>query len=203
MSVQWMWGWELGTSILTYQQTGWGFPRTSTNLSLADTGPFQPASGYGGGRYNYRGGNQRFSAAGAIQTPSTGKNSIGVRSRFIFHTAYKRVGVTGSDDNNRFVAFLSGTSVLVELCHTITLTSSAPMELRVNGVVVATTTTVYTSTQPYHRIVFDMDGPNGNYNVYINGILEISVGASAQTFPSINVVEFQPGSNGSFGTPGQ
>jgi hypothetical protein len=198
MSVAWMWGWELGAETLAYQQTGWGFAGASGTSEMNDTNPFQPASGFGGGRYNFRGTQQRFNQGAPVATPSSGKNSIGVHSEFIFHTAYKREGVTGYDYNNSFLRFNSGVTVEVELAHTLDGAGSAPIELRVNGVLLATTTTVYTSSQPYHRVVLDMDGPNGNYDIYINGVLEISVSGSVETFPSISVVEFLGGSNASF-----
>lgn len=202
MPARWMWGWELGVDELTYSNTGWalGFAGRQ-DMAYAD--PFQPATGYGGGRYCMASGTQAFSANGSARTPSTGPNSLGTHSAFIFHDAYKRVGTTWSNSTDAFLQFFSGTSTeVVRLGHVSPNANVSAMILYVNGNPQGTTTTTYTGTQPYHRIVMDIDGINGNYDVYVDGVLEISVTGSSDTFASIDSVAFLPGANQNLSTGG-
>lgn len=202
MPARWMWGWELGVDLLTYQNSGWA-TSGDANIVMPDTNPHQPATGYGGGRYNFRGGAQSFGNAGRIRTPTTGENSIGTHSTFIFHDAYRRVGITGSngvgDQYGAFLRFFTGTTEVIRLVHVGSNVDTCAMALYVNGNLQATTTTTYTGSQPYHRIVLDIDGVNGDYDVYVDGILEISIPGSLDTFASIDSVEFLPGSNANEG----
>lgn len=201
-SVAWMWGWELGTLSTVYQQTGW----TYTNVWTADVAhtadTFQPAAGYGGGNFSLYLVRQDGNGTSRISSPPTGQNSIGTRSRFIFHDGYKRVGSTAGLTyfGGSLLRFLNGISEVVRLSQTTGGVGTSALSLYVNSVLVGTTTTTYTGSQPWHRIVLDLDGPNGNYDVYVNGLLEISVTASGQTFASVNVVEFLPGT-GTTGSP--
>jgi hypothetical protein len=200
MGVTWMWGWELGTTLVTYETTGWTDSNVFGTLEQANTtNTFQPAAGYGGGRFCLRCGVQDGNGTGFMNTPITGQNATGTMQRFIFHTAFKRVGNTGefaggAPQNGALIKFFSGTTEVIRLAQTSQVTAVSAMSLYINSVLVGTTTTTYTGTQAYHRIVMDMDGSTGDYDVYINGILEISVTGSAQTFVSVNNVRFLSGS---------
>ena len=83
MAATWMWGWELGVDILTYSNSGWGVIN-SVNVEPDNANPYQPALGYGGGRYALMCEWQQFGSTGAIMTPGTGENSIGTLNSFIF-----------------------------------------------------------------------------------------------------------------------
>jgi hypothetical protein len=207
MSKTWMWGWELGTTTLVYTNSGWAIPNT-TYVNVAATDPFQPAAGYGGGRYCLGMGNQTTSNR-YIRTPSSGSGSIPPIQRFIFHTAYKRVGSTSrtSSDEGNIVGFLNGLTRVAQLRQVLYEGTVSPMALYVwdgaTWVLQGTTTTTYSGDGIYKRIVFDMDGSTGIYEVYIDGILEISTRSvpSSETFAAVSVVQYNAGANGSVNVP--
>jgi len=204
MAAAWMWGWELGLDNLTYGNTGWAVVNTAS-VDAADTNPYQPAAGYGGGRFNLRVANQNYTfSVGRIQTPTSGTNSIGTHSAFVFHDAYKRAGGTGNTgvENGALLQFYSGITETIRLVQVGSVVDISAMALYVNGNLQGTTTTTFTGSQPYHRIVLDMDGINGDYDVYVNGVLEISVTGSSDTFASIDSVEFLPGATANLATGG-
>ena len=174
MAIRWMWGFESGVNYTTYQASAWDLSRAglTNELRMSYPDPFQPAAGYGGGNYCLAmGGNN----APHAQTPTSGKNSIGVHSRFIFHMAFKRIGNTNVNPARRIFAFRSagGTVEEISLRHTIANTGTSAVDLYINDAYVATSTTTYTSAQPYLRIVLDADGVTGHYTVYVNGVVEI------------------------------
>jgi hypothetical protein len=185
-----MWGWELGTTNLAYTNSGWFINSTNVaHINLAHTDPHQPAIGYGGGSFDLGLGTGNSSR---IRTPLTGPGSIGTHQRFIFHSAYKRDNLSGHVswwNRAGIIVFSSGTTDIIRLRPAIGYINIDAIALDVwDGgawVLQGTTTTTYTGADPYHRIVLDIDGGAGNYDVYIDGILEISISGST-TFTSID-----------------
>ena len=201
MGVEWIWGWELGGAPQTYVDTSWdlGVAGFDTNVvRLAETvDTFQPAGGFGGGRFCLWMGNA--SPGRRIITPTTGANSIGTHSRFIFAFSYKRKSTTSHPtwDLNAIVTFYSGTQPILVLKHTLTFATDSGVSLDVwDGVSAYTnednSTTTFLSTSPYIRFVVDADGVAGTYKVYANGGLILEAGPAAQTFTSIDRVSFVP-----------
>jgi hypothetical protein len=194
MGVHWMWGWEIGAVQTTYELSGWTAVNAWTMNPAQTADTFQPAAGYGGGSFALHLIRQDGNGTSRILTPLSGENSVGNIQRFIFHDGYKRVGGTpGNYLGRAFLRFLQNTTEVIRLSQNIIGVTSSPIDLYVNGVWLATTATYYTGTQPWHRVVLVADGASGNYAVYVNGILEINVTGSGETFASINAVEFARG----------
>lgn len=199
MAVAWMWGWELGTTPLMYQNGGW---TVTGNVDVAFNDPFQPAGGFGGGRFTLLCRDQVFNNGGRVFTPTSGDNAIPVHTSGILHTGYKRVGNTAQDEGGALLKWMTsgGTVQVMSLRHTATTSAISPIGLYVNGTLLGTSTTTYTDTQPYHRIVIVYDGAAGDYDVYIDGVLEISVSGSPETFANVDAFQFWGGQRGIFGS---
>jgi hypothetical protein len=200
-----MTGWELGVQFQSYSNSGWLvgsiFDLTGPNIwaNPRHTDTFQPASGYGGGRYCLAIGSGANNDDRSLATPATGPTSIGTHQDFIFHTAYKRQGSTGNIGwlGGMIYGFYSGTQEIYRLSHTASqLPISAMSFYAWNGATMVfqgTSTTTYTDSQPYHRIVFDIEGSTGTYDIYIDGVLEISNVDVTTLGNFVDVLKFRSG----------
>jgi hypothetical protein len=160
-----MWGWELGTSNTMYTNSGWVFEGNGGvgDRNVAETAnTFQPAVGYGGGRFCFGGANAFVGRNGRIRSPATGPNALGTWQRFIFHDAIKRRGNTGSNSDLDVLSFYSGNTKILTLRHTTTAALTSAVSLyEWNGAgldLLATSTTTYSSADLYHRFVCYIDG---------------------------------------------
>jgi hypothetical protein len=190
-----MWGWELGATNLSYQNSGWVVATTNAAyLNYAQPSPMQPAAGYGGGRYSLG-----LASNGSVATPAAGSGSLGTHQRFIFHDGYLRTGNTGhpSWTNSAIFKFYSGGQEILRIAQSSTqyLAVSPILIYEWNGAAMAllgTSTTTFTGGV-WRRIVIDIDGGTGDYDIYIDGVLEISV--TGMGFTSIDTLFFAGGAH--------
>ncbi|MDB4278136.1 hypothetical protein N9917_00900, partial [Deltaproteobacteria bacterium] len=203
MSVSWMWGWELGTIQLAYTNSGWvaGDLMSSGYGNMAYPNPHQPAAGYGGGRFCVYMG-QDNGDRNTVKTPLSGQASVGSHDRFIYSGAYQRVGNTQGplSQNSYILQFVITTGGTIKVSNTSNNTGTSALDLWIwDGVsawvLLGTSITTYNDSSPYKRIVCDFDGPNGNYDLYVDGVLEISVSGSPETFTGMRQINWRGGAN--------
>jgi hypothetical protein len=196
-----MWGWELGTNKLAYTNSAWvvGSLINAGWGDVAYADPHQPAAGYGGGRFCLQIGGDLNDTRTEVRPPAIGQGSVGSHDRFIYSESYKRVGTTTSQAsvNSHFLRFEASKPIKISQTTTNAAVSAIDMWIW-DGVsawvLLGTSTTTYNDSSPYKRIVCDFDGPNGLYDLYIDGILEISA-SSSETFTGMNQINWRSGTN--------
>jgi hypothetical protein len=210
MSVAWMWGWELAAIKLAYTNSGWvvgthiNAPNYYGYLALGD--PHQPAAGYGGGSYCVMMGADLADTRTEVRTPAAGQASVGWHTRFIYSEAYKRVGSTNSNSNSWILYFYGGANP-IRLHNTSTNATISSLGMSIyNGaawVLIGTSITTYNDTSPYKRLVLDIDGPNKNYTLYVDGVAEIEALAFSVEFTGMNQIGWRGGTNGNYPNGGR
>jgi hypothetical protein len=198
-----MWGWELAALKLAYTNSGWVVGTLvspgNTFGFMAYADPHQPAAGYGGGSFCLQLG-QDQGANSTVSTPPTGQGSVGSHDRFIFSESYKRKLNTQntSSVNSYILQFTTTSGNPIKVTNTLQNAGTSSLDMWIydgaSWVLLGTSVTTYNDSSPYKKIVCDFDGANGLYDLYIDGVLEISA-SSIETFTGMTQINWRGGVN--------